>query len=269
VVKDMNGDRPGPGQRERQREGGVLQKKGYVMDIKWNALDAIISLVFLAAILVGIYFGSAKLFVLLQNEQFFNSSNINNISFTVLYGIQVILMLGVVWFFALHRRKAHLRDLGLRYYSIAKTIWYSFLSLLAIFFISFLYVFLMNSIFGMEAPSSKIEVLVENRSISSNILLIVVALVAPFSEEIFFRGFVYSAFKKSWGVNAGLFLSSFLFALVHLEIYSFIPLMIIGWLLAYLFEKTKSLMPAIFLHGVYNLILILILLGRLEIIKLY
>src|SRR4030065_307665 len=100
----MDGDRP---------------TKGYVKDINWSALDAIISLVFLAAILVGIYFGSAKLFVLLQNEQFFNTSNINNISFTVLYGIQVILMLGVVWFFALFRRTAHLRDLGLRYYSIA------------------------------------------------------------------------------------------------------------------------------------------------------
>ena len=271
IMKNMdeNRSRRRDRQREGEREEGAPRTKGYVIDIKLNALDAIISLVFLAVSLVGIYFGSAKLFVLLQNEQFFNTSNINNISFTVLYGIQVILMLGVVWFFALFRRKAHLRDLGLRYYSIAKTIWYSFLSLLAIFLVSFLYVFLMNSIFGMEAPSSKIEILVENRSISSNILLVVVALVAPFSEEIFFRGFVYSAFKKSWGVNAGLFLSSFLFALVHLEIYSFIPLMIIGWILAYLFEKTKSLMPAIFLHGVYNLILILILLGRLEIIKLY
>lgn len=197
----MDGDRQGPRQRERKREGereeDVPRTKGYVMDIKWNALDAIIAIVFLAAVLVGIYFGSAKLFVLLQNKQFFNSSNINNISFTVLYGIQVILMLGVVWFFALFRRKAHLRDLGLRYYSIVKTIWYSFLSLLAIFFVSFIYVFLMNSIFGMEAPSSKIEILVENRSISSNILLVVVALIAPFSEEIFFRGFVYSAFKKA------------------------------------------------------------------------
>lgn len=266
---DENRSRRRDRQREGEREEGKPPTKGYETDIKWNALDAIISIAFLTVVLVGIYFGSAKLFVLLQNEQFFNTSNITNISFTVLYGIQVILMMGVVWFFALHRRKAHLKDLGLRYYNIGRTIWYSFLSLLAIFLVSFLYVFLMNTVFGMEAPSSKIEVLVENRSISSNILLVVVAVIAPFSEEIFFRGFIYSAFKKSWGVNAGLFLSSFLFAIVHLEIYSFIPLLIIGWILAYLFEKTKSLMPAIFLHGVYNLILILILLGRLEIIKLY
>lgn len=244
-------------------------KRSYVPDIKWNALDALLSLVFLAITLAGVYFGSAKLIEVFGGERFFDSSNIGNISFSVLYGIQVLLMLGVVWFFAIHRRKSNLKDLGLKYFSIGQTVWYTFISLIFIFIVSFAYVYLMNSLFGIEAPSSKIYTLVRNRSISGNILLIIVAVVAPLSEEIFFRGFLYSAFKKSWGVNAGLFLSSFLFALVHLEFYSFIPLMIIGWLLAYLFEKTKSLMTPIFLHGVYNLILILIMLGELEIIKLY
>jgi len=251
------------------KEANSTEKQNNVLNIKWNAIDAVISLAFLTVALIGIYFGSAKLFEVLGSEQFFNSSNISSASFTVLYGIQTVLMLAVVWFFAIFRRKSNLRDLGLRYYSIAKTIWYSFLSLLAIFFVSFLYMFLMNSLFGIENPGSKIEILVGNRSISSNILLVVVAVIAPFSEEVFFRGFLYSAFKKSWGVNVALLLSSFLFAIVHLELYSFIPLIIIGWLLAYLFEKTKSLLMPIFLHGVYNLILILILLGRLEIIKMY
>ncbi len=47
------------------------------------------------------------------------------------------------------------------------------------------------------------------------------------AEEVFFRGFLYSAFKKNWGVFPALFLSSLLFSLVHLEVYSFIPLFII------------------------------------------
>jgi membrane protease YdiL (CAAX protease family) len=253
----------------KRRDKDISSEESNVLNVKWNAFDALISIAFLTAVLVAVYFGSIKLVEVFGDREFFNSSNISNISFSILYGIQIVLMLGVVWYFAIHRRKSRPRDLGLRYYSIGKTIWYSFLALLAIFLVSFLYVFLMNSLFSIEAPSSKIEVLVRNRSLSSNILLVVVTLIAPFSEEVFFRGFLYSAFKKSWGVNAGLFLSSLLFAAVHLELYSFIPLMIIGWILAYMFEKTKSLIPAIFLHGVYNLILILILLGELEIIKLY
>jgi len=239
------------------------------LDIKWSARDGIISILFLVIFLLIIYFGSSKLLQLLNREQLLSISNIDNLSFSILYGIQVMLMLGVVWFFAIFLRRASLKDLGLRYYSIIKTIWYTFLSLLIIFFISFLYVFVMNWLFGIEAPSSKIEELIANRSISTNILLIVVAVVAPFCEEIYFRGFLYSAFKKSWGVNTALFLSSLLFALAHMEIYSFIPLVVIGWLLAYIFEKTKSLFPTIFLHAIYNLILILILIGQLEIIKMY
>lgn len=254
---------------EDSRGKNYRGKKSYVPDIKWNAIDAVISLAFLAVTLIAVYFGSAGLVEVFGGREFFNSSNIGNISFSVLYAVQTLLMLGVVWFFAIFRRKSNSKDLGLTYYSIGKTVWYSFVSLLFIFLISFLYVFMMNLLFGIEAPSSKVDTLVRNKSISSNILFVVVTVIAPFSEEIFFRGFLYSAFKKSWGINAALFLSSFLFALVHLEFYSFIPLMIIGWLLAYLFEKTKSLMTPIFLHGIYNLILILIMFEELEFIQLY
>ncbi len=238
------------------------------LNITWSALDGIYSILFIAAALVGVYFGSARIFIALSNRQLL-SENISNISFIVLYGIQVLLMMGVVWYVALHKRKGRLRDLGVRYYSIGKTLWYTLISLIAIFIISFAYVFVMNSVFGIEAPASKIEVLVKNQSISNNILLIVVAFIGPVIEEVFFRGFLYSAFKKNWGVLPALLLSSVLFSIVHLQLYSFVPLMIIGWLLAYIFEKTKSLFPAIFLHGVYNLILILILLGQFEMIKMY
>jgi membrane protease YdiL (CAAX protease family) len=178
-------------------------------------------------------------------------------------------MMGTVWFFTLYRKKSRLRDLGLRYYSIGKTLWYTFISLIAIFIISFIYVFIMSSLLGIEAPASKIEILIRNRSISNTMLLIVVAFIGPVVEEVFFRGFLYSAFKKNWGVLPALFVSSILFSVVHLQVYSFIPLFLIGWLLAYLFEKTTSLFPAIFLHAIYNLILILILLGRLEMINVY
>jgi len=242
--------------------------KGAGLDIKWNALDGIISVVFLAATLTAVYFGSARIFIALSNRELL-SENISNISFIILYGVQVFLMMGTVWFFALRRRKARLRDLGLKYYSIGKTFWYAFIALIAINIISFIYVFIMASVLGIEAPASKIEILIRNKGISNTMLLMMVAFIGPITEEVFFRGFLYSAFKENWGVLPALFLSSVLFSVVHLQVYSFFPLFLIGWLLAYLFEKTKSLFPAIFLHAVYNLILILILLGQLEMINVY
>ncbi len=240
-------------------------------NIKWNSLDGLISIIFLIIVLVGIYFGSQKLIGMLNEKQLIdlNISNIGNLSFSIFYAIQTLLMLGVVWFFAIYWHGASIRDLGFRYYSILKTIWYTFISLLFIFLISFLYVFALKSIFGVEAPPSKIDELIANRNISSNILIIVTAVVAPFCEEIYFRGFLYPAFRKNFGVLSALFLTSFLFALAHLEIYSFIPIMVIGWMLAYIYEKTKSIFTVIFLHAVYNLILISIMLGKIEFLKLY
>jgi membrane protease YdiL (CAAX protease family) len=253
----------------RRKKSGADKEDEPRLNIKWNAIDGLISIAVLIVLLVGIYFGTSKLLNVLNKEQLLNISGIDNLTFSILYGVQVLLMLGVVWFFAIYWRGASLRDLGLRYYSIIKTIWYSFISLIFVFLVSFLYAYLMNSIFGIEAPDSKIEELISSRNVSSNVLLVVTAVVAPFCEEVYFRGFLYSAFRKSMGVNTALFLSSLLFALAHMEIYSFIPIMAIGWVMAYIFEKTKSLFTVIFLHAVYNLILILILLGQIEMIKMY
>ncbi|MGM0366868.1 MAG: CPBP family intramembrane glutamic endopeptidase [Actinomycetota bacterium] len=228
-----------------------------------------LSVLLLVFLLVGIYYGTSRLLEAISGREVLRITSIDDFSFSVLYGIQVFLMVGLVWFFAIYWRKSTPRDLGLRYYSILKTLWYTFLSLIVIFVLSFLYVFAMNSFFGIEAPTSKVEELVMEGNISTNILLVVVVLVAPFAEEVFFRGYLYSAFKKAWGINAGLFLSSMLFAMAHMEVYSFVPIFVIGWVLAYIFEKTRSLFPIIFLHAVYNLILILLLLGRVEMIRMY
>lgn len=245
------------------------EKDPQAPEIKWNTLDGILSVLILVVLLVGIYFATAFILKKIDESTFLNISSINNLSFSILYGIQVFLMVGVVWFFAIYWRGAVLKDLGIRYYSIIKTVWYTFIALIAIFAFSFLYVLLMDMVFGIESSPSKIEELVRNRSISNTILLIVTAVIAPFCEELYFRGFLYSAFKRNLGVNMGLFLSSLLFALAHLEVYSFIPIMAIGWALAYIYEKTRSLLPVIFLHATYNLISILILLGQIDMVRMY
>ncbi len=240
-------------------------------NIKWSWLDGLLSVLFLVAILTGIYFGTSKLISVLNGKQLLNLniSNIDNLTFSIFYGIQVLLMLGVVWFFAIYWRRSGFRDLGFRYYSIGKTIWYTFISLILIFIVSFAYVFVLQKVFGIDAPSSKIDELVRSGNVSGNILIVVTAVIAPLCEEVYFRGFLYPAFRKNFGVVIGIFLSSIIFAAAHLDLFSFFPIMIIGWILAFMYEKTKSIFPVIFLHSVYNLTLIMILLGRIQFIRMY
>lgn len=244
---------------------GVEDKETGSENIKWTLRDMLFSILFLIAVLTGIYFGIARIVIALKIGERINSSNITNLSFSVLYGIQVILMLGVVWFYAIYWRRSRWRDLGLTYYSLIKTIWYSFLVLLLIMLINFTYVILMTKVFKIAPPTSKIEELVSNKNVSYIMLLVVVSIIAPICEEIFFRGFLFQGFKKRWGVPAGIIISSALFSAAHLDLYNFLPLLAIGWVLAYLFHKTKSLLPVIFLHAIYNLLLILILLSQFKI----
>jgi len=249
----------------KRLETKVEDKETGSESIKWTLRDMFFSILFLVAVLTGIYFGIARILIALNIGERINSSNITNLSFSVLYGIQVALMVGVVWFYAIYWRRARWRDLGLNYYSFIKTIWYSFLALLLIMLINFGYVILMTKVFKIAPPASKMEELVSKKNVSYIMLLVVVSIIAPFCEEIFFRGFLFQGFKRRWGVVAGIIISSVLFSAAHLDLYNFLPLMAIGWVLAYLFHKTKSLLPVIFLHAIYNLLLILILLSQYKI----
>ncbi len=86
-------------------------------------------------------------------------------------------------------------------------------------------------------------------AIATAILLIV---VAPVAEEIFFRGFLYQAFRNSFGVWPGAALSGLIFGFIHFEFFKLVQLAILGVILALLFERTRSLWPPIMLHALNN-----------------
>ena len=84
---------------------------------------------------------------------------------------------------------------------------------------------------------------------------LIVAL-APLSEEIFFRGFMYGGLRRRlpvWGAAA---ISGLVFGLLHYtgpDSIGVVPqLAVLGVLLAWLYERTGSLWPPIMLHVVNN-----------------
>ena len=96
-------------------------------------------------------------------------------------------------------------------------------------------------------------------------LFLVVVLIAPFVEELVYRGVLYRAFRDRAGVPLAIAGSAFLFAITHFEPDHFLALAAIGAVLAWVFERTGSLWPAIAVHAVYNgLSLGLYLIGRLH-----
>ncbi len=77
-------------------------------------------------------------------------------------------------------------------------------------------------------------------------------LAAPIMEELVFRGFLQSAVRNTLGKQKAILVSGLLFAIVHLDVYIFLQIFILGLLLAYLFEKTGSLIAPITVHIFHN-----------------
>ena len=82
----------------------------------------------------------------------------------------------------------------------------------------------------------------------------VACVVAPFAEEIFFRGFMFAGMRDRWGLLAGVLVSSLVFALFHMSLSTLVPIALMGAVFALLYERAGSLWPCIALHAIVNLI---------------
>jgi membrane protease YdiL (CAAX protease family) len=80
----------------------------------------------------------------------------------------------------------------------------------------------------------------------------VTILLAPVAEEILFRGILYPWIKKEGFPRLALWSSALLFAAVHANLMTFLPLLVLAIALTLLYEKTDNLLAPITAHAVFN-----------------
>jgi membrane protease YdiL (CAAX protease family) len=81
--------------------------------------------------------------------------------------------------------------------------------------------------------------------------------LAPFAEEVFFRGILLPAAARSMGPARGLLLQAAVFGLIHCwsqwEAWPLaIPLAGVGWLAGWLYLRTGSLAVPVVMHATFN-----------------
>ena len=81
---------------------------------------------------------------------------------------------------------------------------------------------------------------------------LVVALVAPFVEELTYRGLGFAAVAGSYGPVAAIVVTALAFGLAHGLLVALPVLTLFGAILAWLRFKTGSVYPTMILHGVFN-----------------
>lgn len=82
--------------------------------------------------------------------------------------------------------------------------------------------------------------------------IVAIALLGPIVEELLFRGAIFQALLKDYSPMKAILLSSFLFAVFHLNPAQMIPAFLMGVLLAWACYKTRSLIPSMWMHILNN-----------------
>jgi uncharacterized protein len=89
--------------------------------------------------------------------------------------------------------------------------------------------------------------------------ILMIGIIGPLGEEVFFRGFAYRCFRARWGPVPGMLLSAALFSLIHVHPVGLLPIFVVGCTLAYLYERTGTLVAPFAMHAVNNIIALLVL----------
>ena len=103
------------------------------------------------------------------------------------------------------------------------------------------------------APLSRWEQELFERFASGSLpILVSICVLAPVLEEMLFRGLVLRSFLGRYPRWQAIGFSAILFGAAHLNLYQFAVGVVSGLLLGWLYERTRSLLPCIALHGFYN-----------------
>lgn len=97
--------------------------------------------------------------------------------------------------------------------------------------------------------ANPVQNLINNINIWFN--LIIISIIAPIFEELFFRKILIDRTIK-YGVNVSIVLSAVLFALFHGNLNQFCYALLLGGFLAYVYTQTGNIKYSMILHGIVN-----------------
>jgi len=92
----------------------------------------------------------------------------------------------------------------------------------------------------------------ENSAGNKFLLVFMIAVLAPLSEEIFYRGFLFGALRKYLGAFWGIICGGFIFGLIHFQLDYLLLLSVTGMALCWLYEKYRNIWVNILAHAVFN-----------------
>lgn len=234
----------------RQNKG--LDLKAGVRDpVKWGLWDVakvVILFLFFGYMISLIESALVRIFPLLNNDNFrmmLNSSILD------------ILAVIFILYFALSQHKANIASLGISAKNFLKNVYYGIIGYIAAIPILVLTLIIIAVVVNLikYVPEKQPVVDLFLKEKSAPFLLytgIFAAIFGPIAEELFFRAFMYGALRKTIGIGWAMAVTAAVFSMLHTHPVGFLPIMVLGLVLTYLYEKTGSIVPSITVHAVHN-----------------
>lgn len=207
------------------------------LTVPWTPRDVVWALV-MSVLLIFIFFFLAALS---QRVGLAIDSSV-----ALVFGTSVLLI--PAWYFSIYKYRVAWADLGLRGFHPRAL--GTGLGLLAL---SWLFIMVYGFILALfdQQIQPDIDLIFEDTTFPL-ILLFGGGVVAPFVEELFFRGFVFPGLRNQWGWRKGAMVSAGLFALAHIVPTSYLPIFILGFIFAFLYQTSDSIWPSILMHMIFN-----------------
>ena len=113
---------------------------------------------------------------------------------------------------------------------------------------------IMNSLIDNQNGSNPLlEIVLNNNNyLAFIILFLTTTLLAPFFEEIIFRGILLPTLARDFGIIWGIIVSAFIFALAHLSLGEMPPLFVLGIGLGITRIASGSLLSSVIMHSLWN-----------------
>lgn len=91
------------------------------------------------------------------------------------------------------------------------------------------------------------------------VALTVIAIIPAVGEEVLFRGIIQrKIFHKIGDMHASIWATAALFSATHLQFYGFVPRMLLGAMMGYMYAWTRNLWTPIFAHFINNATIVVI-----------
>ncbi|MFP4437838.1 MAG: CPBP family intramembrane glutamic endopeptidase [Chloroflexaceae bacterium] len=218
-------------------------------EISWGWFDivAVLGLMLIGTVLIATVLGLLVRFTPLE----MSDSLLSPVGYLTAVGFMGMMILGVYLFAA---RRSGWGALGLRPAPLRPLAATPFLVIVG-FMAAALANLAIVRITGEQFENPQVEALTDGQVLEPVQLIMVlflVAVLAPIGEELLFRGMLYPLLRRQWGAVAAITANAVIFAGAHLIWQLFPALLVIGLLLAFLREWSKSVYPCILYHFLQN-----------------